>query len=60
MTIHRDRGDIVIECDVGTCPNTFTLNDSDFHLTWNAAKRDGWETKKIAGEWLHACPGCIL
>lgn len=60
MSIRRDRGDIVIQCDVETCPNEFTLHDDDFQLTWNSAKREGWETKKIAGEWLHACPGCML
>jgi hypothetical protein len=66
MTIRRDGKDreIVFVCDVGTCPTEFTLNDSSFNLTWAAAKREGWETKKMGSgqnaAWLHACPGCML
>lgn len=58
MTIRRDRGDVVIECD--RCNNEFTTYDDDFHETWKLAKLKGWETKKIANEWLHACPSCML
>jgi len=62
MILRRGRC-IVFECDVGQepgCVGEFTLDSSDFHDAWKKAKLQGWETKKIADEWLHACPGCML
>lgn len=58
MTIRRDYGKVVFECD--KCDEEYTLDDGDFDLTYQAAKRDGWETKKFGRDWLHACPRCML
>ena len=54
--IDRQHGKIVIECD--SCDETFDAGSDDFNETWNAAKRDGWRTRKTADEWLHGCPKC--
>lgn len=54
--ITRDHNNIVIECD--SCEETFTLDTDNFTDTWNAAKRDGWRTRKIKEEWVHGCPKC--
>jgi DnaJ domain len=56
MTIHRDHGNVVFECD--GCDDTFTIDDPDFALSWTAAKRDNWITRKIGPEWHHYCPNC--
>lgn len=62
MIIRRGRNFIVFECDVGDhgCRGEYTSDSPDFHATWAEAKKLGWESKKIADEWLHACPGCML
>lgn len=57
--IDRQHNRIVICCD--TCSDTFEgERGEEFETVWSAAKRDGWRTRKIAGEWLHGCPkeGC--
>lgn len=57
--IDRQHGKIIIECD--TCSDTFEGEVGDeFSVVWGAATREGWRSRKIAGEWLHGCPkpGC--
>lgn len=55
--IDRQGNRIVIQCD--SCDETFDgEEDNEFTDTWSAAKREGWTTRKIAGEWLHGCPAC--
>jgi predicted RNA-binding Zn-ribbon protein involved in translation (DUF1610 family) len=56
MTIHRDHGNVVFECD--GCDDTFTIDDPDFSVSWAAAKRDDWITRKLGSEWHHYCPNC--
>lgn len=54
--IHRNHGDITFECD--SCGETLDTNDDDWNVAWNMAKRDGWTSRKIAGEWEHSCLTC--
>jgi uncharacterized C2H2 Zn-finger protein len=55
--IDRQGGKVLIECD--SCDEVFEGEPGDeFSLVWSSAKRDGWATRKIAGEWLHGCPKC--
>ena len=55
--IDRQHDRIVIECD--SCEEVFDGEaGEEFGMVWNAAKRDGWSTRKIADEWLHGCPRC--
>lgn len=55
--IDRQHDKILIECD--SCDEVFSGEAGDeFIDVWNAAKRDGWRTRKIADEWLHGCPKC--
>ena len=55
--IDRQHGRILIECD--SCPEVFDGEDGhDFPMVWARAKREGWKTWSIAGEWLHGCPKC--
>lgn len=61
--IHREgRGGqqrIVIECDTTGCASTFDGEGGDtWDITWHEAKKEGWTTKQIAGEWLHGCKSC--
>jgi hypothetical protein len=56
MSIHRQKGNVIIECD--RCETQFTLDSPDYELTWAAAKRDGWEAKKIGKDWVNGCPNC--
>lgn len=54
--IDRQHGMIFIECDA--CGEVFESETDDFGLAWNAAKTQGWRTKKIGQDWIHACPTC--
>lgn len=55
--IDRQGSKILIECD--SCSEVYEGDEhAEFKDTWNGAKRDGWRTRQIAGEWLHGCPKC--
>ena len=55
--IDRQYGNIIIECD--SCDETFKgESNEEFVIVWAAAKREGWRTRQVAGEWLHGCPKC--
>ena len=55
--IDRQHNKIVIECD--SCNEVFEGEEhEEFTDVWARAKRDGWRTRKIAGEWLHGCQRC--
>jgi len=59
MSIERKGGAIIFVCD--SCGEKFEGEQGEeFHDTWSSAKREGWCTRKIAGEWLHGCdkPNC--
>ncbi|HXJ15152.1 MAG TPA: hypothetical protein VNH19_23005 [Candidatus Limnocylindrales bacterium] len=58
MSTQRIGGEVVFECD--GCGETFELGDPDFTTTWNAAKRDGWTTRKIGKDWIHTCGDCNI
>lgn len=50
-------GKIFFECD--SCDEIFEgEKGEEFEVIWNAAKHDGWRTRKIAGECLHGCGKC--
>jgi hypothetical protein len=45
----------VIECD--SCNETVESEyREDWEAFWPRVNRDGWKTKKIGAEWVHACP----
>ena len=54
--IDHQKGAILIECD--SCAEVFDGESAEWADVWNAAKREGWRTRKIANEWLHGCPKC--
>lgn len=55
--IDRQGNRILIECD--SCDEVFEGQEGEkFADVWALAKRDGWKTRQIAGEWLHGCPKC--
>jgi Zn finger protein HypA/HybF involved in hydrogenase expression len=54
--IDRQHGKIQIECD--SCDEVYRGESTEFAEVWRAAKLDGWQTRKIAEEWLHGCPKC--
>jgi uncharacterized C2H2 Zn-finger protein len=55
--IDRQGSKILIECD--SCDEVFEGDeDAQFAEVWGAAKRDGWRSKQIGGEWVHGCPKC--
>jgi len=58
MSLTRASGIVYFECD--TCGETFDVNDEDFATTWNAAKRDGWTTRKVGKDWIHTCGACNI
>ena len=60
MTIEKDPDKQYFSCDTPGCTAEYEFDKDDFKRAWNMAKLQGWETKKIAGEWLHACPRHML
>ncbi len=56
--IDRQGGVIVFCCDV--CGEERRGDSNEFSEEWEAAKKAGWRTRKIANEWLHSCEGCKL
>ena len=56
--IDRQHGKVVFECDC--CPETLETEVPDFQEAWAWARREGWQTKKVAGEWMHSCGKCKL
>jgi hypothetical protein len=56
MTIHRDKGKVVFECD--ECGEDYNAQESVFDEAWQAAKADGWVSYKLGSEWHHFCPDC--
>jgi radical SAM protein with 4Fe4S-binding SPASM domain len=56
VTIARDNGDVVFECD--QCGEILEGITSDFNAAWNRAKREGWKAVKQSDAWEHSCPKC--
>lgn len=56
MTIDRQHGDIVFECD--GCGETLETAQADFGAAFNFVKREGWRAKKIGNVWSHYCDAC--
>lgn len=56
MTTHRERGDIVFECD--GCDETLETAVEDFALANSLRKTENWSAEKVGDEWLHLCPSC--
>lgn len=55
MATDRQGGRIVIECD--SCDETFEgERGEEWETLWPRAKREGWKSAKVAGEWMHGCP----
>ena len=55
--IDRQFERITICCD--SCDEQFEGDkDEEFAIVWEAAKREGWRTRKIADTWLHGCQHC--
>lgn len=55
--IDRQGGKILIECD--SCDEVFEgEKGEEFAVVWNAAKLDGWSSRKIGSDWVHACGKC--
>lgn len=53
--IDRQGGRIVVECD--SCPETIeSERGEEWAPFWARAKRDGWKSREIKGEWVHGCP----
>jgi hypothetical protein len=58
MSITRDYGEVVFECDSPDCLETLETGSE----TWEVAKgkfdRAGWQAKHFAGQWFHYCDEC--
>jgi len=52
----KQKGDYVFECDV--CGKVLETDQADFDVARNMMRRERWNARKIAGEWLHACEKC--
>ena len=53
MSITKDRGNIVFECDC--CSETLDTEEKDFEDAMRTAKDNGFKAICIYGEWKHIC-----
>lgn len=58
MSMTRDHGEIVFECD---SPNCLEFIETDTEQ-WEVAKamfdQRGWAATNMRGTWMHYCPDC--
>lgn len=58
MSITRDRGFIVYECD--HCHETLETETKEFDEATKAAKDEAWLTRPLGRLWFNFCgPGCL-
>lgn len=67
MTLTRDHGDFVLECDGVGCNTTLATNTSNFDAAMNVVRRNHWKAQKLTSQggggdsaqpWRHSCPDC--
>lgn len=58
MTISRECGIIVFQCDGKRCPEIFDSGERDFNIALEDFKKTDWTIRNINGEWFHICPDC--
>jgi hypothetical protein len=58
MSITRDHGMVVFECDTEQCCETLETGRYDFADAVNELSEKGWKTCKVGDAWEHTCPDC--
>lgn len=53
MSVTRDYGDVVFECD--TCGEIIETHTDDFMDALSFAKGEGWIVSKDGDDWVHFC-----
>jgi hypothetical protein len=58
MSLTRDHGDIVFECD--SCRDTLETRTANFEAARNLLKRAHWQPyrRKDSDDWSHRCHAC--
>jgi Fe2+ or Zn2+ uptake regulation protein len=60
MTISREAGFIVFQCDGKRCAEIFESEEKQFEPALEFFKDEsGWAMRKIKDEWFHVCPDCL-
>jgi hypothetical protein len=54
MTLHRDRGEIIFECEA--CDETHETGTRDFDDALADLRRQNWRVCRHRGDWAHLCP----
>lgn len=59
MTISREQGFIVFQCDAKRCSEIFETEEKHFEAALDLFKEEsGWAMRKIGNEWQHVCADC--
>lgn len=58
MTISREQGLVVFQCDGKRCAEVFETNDHDFPTALEIFQESNWNTRKVNNQWMHVCPDC--
>lgn len=58
MTVSREQGIVVFQCDGKRCAEIYEADTKDFNEALNEFRETGWVTRKIGNDWLHVCPDC--
>ncbi len=56
MTMDRQKGDIVFECD--GCGKVLETETADFDSAMNLLRRNRWKAVKVGAGWEHRCDEC--
>lgn len=58
MSITRDRGMVVFECDSAGCHEALDTGRYDFSDAVTEMNEKGWRSRKDGEAWKHTCPSC--
>ena len=40
------------------CDRRFEGHTEEYADVWTQAKAEGWEIRRVSGQWVHLCPWC--
>jgi hypothetical protein len=58
MSITRDYGQLVFECDAPDCLEVLETESETWEIAKSKFDKAGWQSKHFAGDWWHYCPEC--
>lgn len=58
MSITRDYGEVVFECDSPNCVGSLETGVESFEVALSKLRQAGWQEDFFQGNWRHYCKDC--